>query len=80
MPWLHLLADGQGPRGEQSGRLKSVGAREHRELVTMLTDDTVNAADDLLRHHVCRPWSGPPAPVLAGPPVRHHGHLTRPVR
>jgi DNA-binding GntR family transcriptional regulator len=66
-----LLAPGPGPgpRAEESGHLMTAGAREHRELVNMLTGAMVSAADDLLRRHISRPWAGrrPPAPVLAGP-------------
>ena len=53
-----LLAPGPAPAppAAQSGHLMAVAAREHRELVSMLTDDMVSAADDLLRHHVTRPW------------------------
>lgn len=57
------------PGPEESGHLMAAGAREHRELVNMLTDDLISAADDLLRRHVSRSWAGrpAPAPVLAGP-------------
>jgi hypothetical protein len=41
----------------------AAGAREHYELVNMLADDMVNAADDLLRHHVSRLWVDRPAPA-----------------
>ena len=58
-----LLAPGAvpAPRTEESGRLMTVGAREHCELVDMLADEMVNAADDLLRRHVSRLWPGQPA-------------------
>jgi DNA-binding GntR family transcriptional regulator len=46
------------PRTEDSGHLMSAAAREHCELVNMLTDDMLSAADDLLRHHICRRWPG----------------------
>jgi DNA-binding GntR family transcriptional regulator len=51
-----LLASGplHPPPAEESGHLMAAGAREHRELVDMLTEDLVSAADDLLRHHVSR--------------------------
>jgi DNA-binding GntR family transcriptional regulator len=56
------------PHIEESGHLMTAGALEHCELVNMLTDEMVNAADDLLRHHVSRLWLGQPAPArLAGP-------------
>jgi DNA-binding GntR family transcriptional regulator len=66
-----LLAPGAvpAPRAEECGHLMVAGAREHGELVKMLADDRVSAADDLLRQHVSRPWTGPraSAPGLAGP-------------
>jgi DNA-binding GntR family transcriptional regulator len=60
-----LLSPGglPAPRIEESGHLMAAGAREHCELVNMLTDDMVSAADDLLRHHVSRLWVDRPAPV-----------------
>jgi DNA-binding GntR family transcriptional regulator len=59
----------RAPRLEESGHLMAAEAREHYELVNMLTDDMAGAADDLLRQHVSRPSVGwrEPAPVLAGP-------------
>jgi len=62
-------APGYARRVEEFGLLMAAEAREHGELVNMLADDMVSAADDLLRHHVSRPWAGQrePAPVLAGP-------------
>jgi DNA-binding GntR family transcriptional regulator len=60
----------------ECGHLIAAGAREHRELVNMLTDDLVNAADDLLRHHLSRPWVDRPAPARGSPgpePVRREG-------
>jgi DNA-binding GntR family transcriptional regulator len=73
-----LLARGpmHAPRAEESGHLMAAGAREHYELVNMLTDDMVNAADDLLRHHVSRLWVDRPSAGarLAGPEsVRREG-------
>lgn len=66
-----LLApeSGPAPRVAESGHPMVAEAREHHELVNMLADDRVSTANDLLRHHVSRPWVGrrPPAPVLAGP-------------
>ncbi len=66
-----LLAPGPGhaPPAEESGHLMATAAREHRELVGMLTDDMVSAADDLLRKHVSRPW--PAAAVRPYPPGRN---------
>jgi len=56
------------PRLEESRHLMAAEAREHHELVNLLTDDMVSAADDLLRLHVARPWAArrAAAPVLAG--------------
>jgi DNA-binding GntR family transcriptional regulator len=51
------------PRAEESGHFMAVGAHEHCELVNMLTDDRLSAADDLLRHHVSRPPASRPAPA-----------------
>ena len=48
---------------EESGHLMTAGALEHRELVNMLTDDMLSAADDLLKHHVSQLWLGQPAPA-----------------
>ena len=64
-----LLAPGSGPVPsiEESGRLMAVGAREHCELVNMLADDMVNAADDLLRNHISRLWVDRPAPADESP-------------
>jgi DNA-binding GntR family transcriptional regulator len=56
------------PRDEESGQLMIADAREHGELVDLIASELVSAADDLLRHHVSRPWGGRPAPApgLAG--------------
>ena len=64
-----LLAPGglPAPRIEESGHLMAAGAREHCELVNMLIDDMVSAADDLLRHHVSRLWIDGPAPERGSP-------------
>jgi len=70
-----LLARGPmpAPRIEESGHLMIAGALEHCELVNMLTDEMVSAADDLLRHHVSRLWLGQLAPArLAGPKATRH--------
>jgi DNA-binding GntR family transcriptional regulator len=55
------------PRAAEFGHLMAAGAREHFELVNMLTGDLVNAADDLLRHHVSQPWIGRSAPPCGSP-------------
>jgi DNA-binding GntR family transcriptional regulator len=65
-----LLAPGAmpAPRIEESGHLMTAGALEHCELVNMLADEMVNAADGLLRRHVSRLWPCQPAPArLVGP-------------
>jgi len=51
-----LLAPGamSAPRIEDSGHVMTAGALEHCELVNMLADEMVNAADDLLRYRVSR--------------------------
>jgi DNA-binding GntR family transcriptional regulator len=53
---LHVRSPISAPRVEESSHLMSAGAREHCELVNMLTEDLVTAADDLLRHHVSERW------------------------
>jgi len=65
-----LLAPGSipAPRIEESGHLMTAGALEHGELVNMLADEMVSAADDLLRHHLSRLWLGQPAPALLACP------------
>jgi len=56
------------PRIEESGHLMTAAAMEHGELVNMLADEMVSAADDLLRHHLSRLWLGQLAPArLVGP-------------
>jgi DNA-binding GntR family transcriptional regulator len=57
----------QTPTVEEPGRLMAAGASEHCELVNMLADEMVSAADDLLRHHVSGPRVGPPAPARRPP-------------
>ncbi len=72
-----LLGSGAeyGPHDTEIGRHMAAGAKEHREIVNLLADDMVNAAEDLLRHHVARhgvrcadgPESDPaPSPADAG--------------
>jgi DNA-binding GntR family transcriptional regulator len=45
----------QVPCAQECAPFAGAGAREHSQLVTMITDDNMSAADDLLRHHVSRP-------------------------
>jgi DNA-binding GntR family transcriptional regulator len=52
-----------GPGVEERGYLMAAGAREHCELVDMLADDMLSAADDLLRCHVSAPRASLPAPA-----------------
>jgi DNA-binding GntR family transcriptional regulator len=63
------------PRAAESGHL-TAAAREHDELVTMLTDDMASAADDLLRHHVSRLSAGRPAPARPAWPGSIRGEGT----
>ena len=50
----------------------TAGALEHGELVNMLADEMVSAADDLLRHHLSRVSLGQLTPaLLASPEVTH---------
>jgi DNA-binding GntR family transcriptional regulator len=51
------------PRAEESGRLMARAAREHQELVGMLADGAVSAADHLLRIHLSRRSASGPAPA-----------------
>ncbi len=51
------------PRAEESVDLMACEAREHRELVDMLADGMVSAADDLLRLHLSRRPTGRTAPA-----------------
>jgi DNA-binding GntR family transcriptional regulator len=70
------------PRAEESGHLMAAGAREHYELVNMLTDDMVNAADDLLRRHVSRLSAGRPsawARLAGSESVRRGRDMTWPI-
>jgi DNA-binding GntR family transcriptional regulator len=52
------------PHMEESGHVMTAASLEHCQLVDMLTDEMVNAADDLLRDHVSRLRLGQPAPAL----------------
>jgi DNA-binding GntR family transcriptional regulator len=63
------------PRAAESGHLMAAAAREHYELVAMLTDDLASAADDLLRHHVSRLPVSRPAPARLARPrsIRREG-------
>ena len=56
------------PRAEEPGYLMVYEAREHRELVGMLADGMVSAADDLLRLHLSRLSAGRPAPARVARP------------
>jgi DNA-binding GntR family transcriptional regulator len=58
------------PCAEACCPVAAAGARDHSRLVTMLTDDMMSAADDLLRQHVCRLLACRCA--LAGPLIRIH--------
>jgi DNA-binding GntR family transcriptional regulator len=53
----------RAPRVEESGRFMARAAREHQELVGMLADGAVRAADELLRIHVSRLSASAPAPA-----------------
>jgi DNA-binding GntR family transcriptional regulator len=56
------------PRAEEPGYLMVREAREHHELVGLLADGMVSAADDLLRLHLSRLPAGQPTPArVAGP-------------
>jgi DNA-binding GntR family transcriptional regulator len=58
---------GQAPPGGESGKHVAASAREHCELVSMLADDAVSAAGELLRHHIAGPCAGRPAPARGSP-------------
>jgi hypothetical protein len=51
-----LLTSGghNGPHDAELARRMAAGAQEHREIVNLLADGVVNAAEELLRHHVAR--------------------------
>jgi DNA-binding GntR family transcriptional regulator len=57
------------PHAVESVDLMAREAREHRELVDMLADNRVSAADDLLRLHLSRLPTGRPAAARAARPV-----------
>lgn len=67
-----LLARGGGSASpaEPSRHFMAARAREHRELVDMLTGDLASAPDDLLKHHVSALEPDRPA---AGPDAARHG-------
>lgn len=46
------------PCAEECGLVVAAGACDHSQLVTLLTDDMMGAADDLLRQHVPRSLVG----------------------
>jgi DNA-binding GntR family transcriptional regulator len=58
-----LAPDPGAPRGAELGRIMATEAREHCELVGLLADGMVSAADGLLRLHLSRLSAGrtPPA-------------------
>jgi hypothetical protein len=83
-----LLASGVehgSPDVELSWRM-AAGAQEHREIVDLLADDMVNAAEDLLRHHVAqhgarrpgRPRSDPARSLDLDAFFRHQGDMPLP--
>jgi FCD domain/ANTAR domain len=75
-----LLAPGaeHGPRGMEPDMRMAVAAWEHCEIVSLLTDDMVHAAVDMLRHHVAQ--DGVRRPVRAGLDAffRHQGDAPSP--
>jgi DNA-binding GntR family transcriptional regulator len=58
---------GEPRRRQESRQLMVTGAYEHSELVNMLGDDMLSAADDLLRHHISGPPAGRPAAERCSP-------------
>jgi DNA-binding GntR family transcriptional regulator len=64
-----VLAPGRGEprRRQESTELMAAAAYEHCELVSMLGDDMLSAADDLLRHHISGPPAGRPAAERCSP-------------
>jgi DNA-binding GntR family transcriptional regulator len=65
-----LLAPGRlsAPCPERSDSLLARAAREHSELIEMVADGMVSAADHLMRHHLSRLQAGRPVPArVAGP-------------
>jgi DNA-binding GntR family transcriptional regulator len=73
-----VAGDGRRPaRAEQLGDLMAREAREHRELVRMLADGMVSAADHLLRRHLSRLADGRAAAArLAEPGPIGSGSMT----
>jgi DNA-binding GntR family transcriptional regulator len=66
---LLLVPDrASAPSPEDSGSLLEREAREHRDLIGMLADGMVSAADNLLRLHLSRQLAGRPAPAHLAPP------------
>jgi DNA-binding GntR family transcriptional regulator len=63
------------PCAAESGHLMAA-AREHGELVTLLTNDMASAADDLLRDHLSRLPVSRPAPARLGWPESSGGEGT----
>jgi DNA-binding GntR family transcriptional regulator len=64
-----VLARSPAPasRAGETRQLMAAGAGEHCELIKMLTDDRISAADDLLRQHICGRWAGRPAAEYGSP-------------
>jgi hypothetical protein len=59
-----------GPQDAELGRHMAVGAQEHREIVNLLADDMVNAAEDLLRQHLARHGARRPSRPTSDPDRR----------
>jgi hypothetical protein len=75
-----LLAPGteHGPRGRELDMRMAVAAREHSEIVSLLADDMVHAAVDLLRHHVARDGARHPVRADLDAFFRHQGDAPAP--
>ena len=75
-----LLAPGaeDGPRGMELDMSMAVAAREHSEIVSLLADDMVHAAVDMLRHHVARDGARRPVRTDLDAFFRHQGDAPSP--
>jgi len=64
-----LLVPGleHGPHDAELGQSVAAAAAEHGEIVNLLADDMVDAAEDLLRHHVLRHGTRRPGRPLSDP-------------